>query len=220
MPWLGKVSGVVEVWYAGSSGHKALANVLTGEVNPSGKLAMTFPRSDADLPHPVIPALSPEDEGQGSGVENGPAHVQSKYTVHYDEGVKVGYKWYESEHKQPLFPFGFGLSYTSFRYSHLQVRGTSVSFDVTNTGKRAGAEVAQLYLSSPAAAHEPPKALKGYRKVVLKPGQTTHVTLTLNSRAFQHWSTATHSWQTAAGCFTVRVGGSSASLPLRGSICR
>ena len=120
MPWIGKVSGVVEAWYAGSSGHKALANVLTGEVNPSGKLAMTFPKSDADLPHPVIPPLSAEDKGQGSGVDNGPTHVQSKYTVHYDEGAKVGYKWYESEHKQPLFPFGFGLSYTTYAYSNLK----------------------------------------------------------------------------------------------------
>ena len=105
MPWIGKVRGVVEVWFAGSSGHKALANVLTGEVNPSGKLAMTFPKSDADLPHPVIPPLPPEDAGQGTGAENGPTHVASKYTVHYDDGLKVGYKWYESEHKEPLFPF-------------------------------------------------------------------------------------------------------------------
>jgi len=121
MPWLAKVSGVVEAWYAGSSGHRALANVLVGEVNPTGKLTMTFPKSDADLPHPVIPPLSAEDEGQGTGAVNDRAHVESKYSVHYDEGAKVGYKWYESEHKEPLFPFGFGLSYTTYAYSDLKI---------------------------------------------------------------------------------------------------
>ena len=101
MPWLGKVSGVVEAWYAGSAGQEALANVLTGEVNPTAKLVMTFPKSDADLPHPVIPPLSAEDQGAGSGAVNDRAHVESKYTVTYDEGLKVGYKWYEAEHKEP-----------------------------------------------------------------------------------------------------------------------
>ena len=141
----------MEAWYAGSSGHKALANVLAGDVNPTGKLPMTFPKSEADLPHPVIPPLPPEDAGQGTGAVNGPTHVASKYTVHYDEGLKVGYKWYESEHKQPLFPFGFGLSYTTYAYSSLKTDNAqrTVSFAVKNTGKRAGAEIAQVYAHLP-----------------------------------------------------------------------
>ncbi len=110
MPWIDKVAGVVEAWYAGSGGNKALANVLVGDVNPSGKLPMTFPKSEKDLPRPVISPLPAEDQGQQSG--NSSTHVSS-YTVHYDEGPEVGYKWYEAQHKQPLFPFGFGLSYTT-----------------------------------------------------------------------------------------------------------
>ena len=110
MPWVDKVQGIVEAWYAGSSGHKALANVLVGQVNPTGKLAMTFPASEEDLPHAAISPLAPEDEGQGTGAVNGETHVLSKYSVTYSEGAKVGYKWYQAEHKPVLFPFGFGLS--------------------------------------------------------------------------------------------------------------
>ncbi len=120
MPWIDKVQGIVEAWYAGSSGHKALANVLTGQVNPSAKLAMTFPASEEDLPRPTIAALSAKDKGQGTGAVNGETHVSSRYSVTYSEGAKVGYKWYRAEHKPVLFPFGFGLSYTSFAYSGLK----------------------------------------------------------------------------------------------------
>src|SRR6202044_3137529 len=120
MPWIDKVAGVVEAWYAGSSGHKALANVLLGDVNPSGKLAMTFPKAEADLPRPSIASLPPNDEGQGHYAVNSETRVSS-YAVHYDEGSEVGYKWYEAQHKQPLFSFGFGLSYTSYAYSGISV---------------------------------------------------------------------------------------------------
>ena len=171
MPWIEKVRGVVEAWYAGSTGQKALANVLVGEVNPSGKLAMTFPRSEADLPHPVIPPLSPEEEGAGNGAVNGRAHSESKYTVNYDEGLKVGYKWYEAEHKEPLFPFGFGLSYTTYAYSDLKADSAqrTVSFAVKNAGKRAGTEIAQVYATLPEAAGEPFKRLVGWQRVELAP---------------------------------------------------
>lgn len=127
MPWIDKVAGIVEAWYAGSAGHKALANVLVGDVNPTGKLAISFPKSEKDLPHPVIPAEPPRDQA-------------SNYAVHYDEGVKVGYKWFEAEHKQPLFAFGFGLSYTTYAYSDLTVdsNAKSVRFTVKNIGTRAG----------------------------------------------------------------------------------
>ncbi|MGA9812255.1 MAG: glycoside hydrolase family 3 C-terminal domain-containing protein [Terriglobales bacterium] len=220
MPWIGKVSGVVEAWYAGSSGHEALANVLTGEVNPSGKLAMTFPKSDADLPHPVIPALSPEDEGQGSGVENGPAHVQSKYTVHYDEGVKVGYKWYESEHKQPLFPFGFGLSYTTYSYSNLKTDNAqrTVSFVVKNTGKRAGSEIAQVYASLPEAAGEPFKRLVGWQRVELAPGESKTVTVAADPRVMSVFDEQNNTWSLLPGAYKIFAGPSSGETPLNATL--
>jgi beta-glucosidase len=220
MPWIGKVSGVVEAWYAGSSGHKALANVLTGEVNPSGKLAMTFPRNDADVPHPVIPALSPEDEGQGSGVENGPAHVQSKYTVHYDEGVKVGYKWYESEHKQPLFPFGFGLSYTTYAYSNLKTDTAqrTVSFVVKNTGKRAGTEIAQVYATLPEAAGEPFKRLVGWQRIELAPGESKTVTVAADPRVMSVFDEQKNAWSLLPGTYKIFAGPSSSETPLNATL--
>lgn len=220
MPWIGKVSGVVEAWYAGSNGHRALANVLTGEVNPSGKLAMTFPKSDADLPRPVIPPLSPEDEGQGSGVENGPTHVQSKYTVHYDEGAKVGYKWYESEHKQPLFPFGFGLSYTTYAYSNLKTDNAqrSVSFAVKNTGKRAGAEVAQVYATLPEAAGEPFKRLVGWQRIELAPGESKTVTVAADLRVMSIFDEQKNAWSLLPGAYKIFVGPSSGETPLHATL--
>jgi beta-glucosidase len=217
MPWIGKVSGVVEAWYAGSSGHKALANVLTGEVNPSGKLAMTFPKSDADLPHPVIPQLTAEDRGQGTGAVNGPAHVESKYTVHYDEGLKVGYKWYESEHKEPLFPFGFGLTYTTYSYSNLKTdqAARTVSFEVKNTGKRAGAEVAQVYATLPEAAGEPFKRLVGWQRIELAPGESKTVTVEIDPMYLSIFDEAKEGWTLVPGDCTLLVGGSSQNLPLK-----
>ena len=121
MPWAGKVQGIVEAWYSGSRGATALANILTGAVNPSGKLANTFPMSDADLPHTTIPELPAEDKGQGASAVNAGSNARSQYSVHYDEGLKVGYKWYDAEKKPVLFPFGFGLSYTTYSYSAMHV---------------------------------------------------------------------------------------------------
>src|ERR1700760_985953 len=120
MPWIDKVAGVVEAWYAGSAGHKALANILVGDINPSGKLAMTFPESESDLPRPSIALIPPDDQGQGGDSVNSGTRI-SNYAVHYDEGPEVGYKWYEAQRKKPLFPFGFGLSYTSYAYSDIRV---------------------------------------------------------------------------------------------------
>ena len=216
MPWIGKVRGVMEVWFAGSSGHTALANVLAGDVNPSGKLAMTFPKSEADLPRPVIPPLPAEDAGQGTGVENGPTHVASKYTVHYDDGLKVGYKWYESEHKEPLFPFGFGLSYTTYAYSNLKADDAqrSVSFAVKNTGKRAGAEVAQVYATLPEAAGEPFKRLVGWQKIELAPGESKTVTVAVDPRVMSIFDEQKNGWSMLPGAYKIFVGPSSSQTPL------
>ena len=220
MPWIGKVSGVVEAWYAGSSGHKALANVLVGEVNPSGKLAMTFPRSDSDLPHPVIPALSPEDEGAGSGSVNDRARIESKYTVHYDEGLKVGYKWYEAEHKEPLFPFGFGLSYTTYAYSNLKTNNAqrTVSFDVKNIGKRGGTEVAQVYATLPEAASEPFKRLVGWQRIELAPGESKTVTVEVDPWVMSIFDENINAWSLLPGVYKIFAGPSSSETPLSATL--
>jgi beta-glucosidase len=211
---------VVEVWFAGTSGHTALANILAGDVNPSGKLAMTFPKSDADLPHPVIPPLPKEDVGQGTGVENGPTHVASKYTVHYDDGLKVGYKWYESEHKEPLFPFGFGLSYTTYAYSNLKAEDAqrSVSFAVKNTGKRAGAEIAQVYATLPEAAGEPFKRLVGWQRIELAPGESKRVTVPVDARVMSIFDEQKIGWSLLPGAYKIFVGPSSSQTPLNATL--
>jgi len=151
MPWANKVEAIVEAWYPGIRGAQAIANVLFGKVNPSGKLAVTFPMSDADLPRPKLPA---PPAGIPSALE-GIMEPLPPFDIHYDEGLKVGYKWYEAEGKKPLFAFGHGLSYTKYDYAGLKAEGGTVlnlSFTVQNTGKMAGEEVAQVYLKFPAAA--------------------------------------------------------------------
>jgi beta-glucosidase len=220
MPWIGKVGGVVEAWYAGSSGHRALANVLTGEVNPSGKLAITFPKSDADLPHPVIPLLSAEDEGQGTGAVNGRPHSESQYTVHYDEGLKVGYKWYESEHKDPLFPFGFGLSYTTYAYSNLKTDNAqrTVSFAVKNTGKCAGTEIAQVYATLPEAAGEPFKRLVGWQRIELAPGESKTVTVAVDPWVMSIFDEQNNVWSLLPGAYKIFAGPSSNEIPLNATL--
>src|SRR5207302_9417648 len=157
MPWLDKVAGVVEAWYAGSKGHEAVANILFGRVNPTAKLPMTFPRSEADLPHPNL--VTPPPGVGDHGPEGNERGAKPAFEVHYDEGLKVGYKWYDAENKPVLFPFGFGLSYTTFGYSGLRVSTgseTTIGFTVKNTGSRAGEEVAEVYATLPASAGDPP----------------------------------------------------------------
>jgi beta-glucosidase len=220
MPWIGEVGGVLEAWYAGSSGHNALANVLAGEVNPTGKLAITFPKSDADLPHPVIPRLSAEDVDQGDGAVNERQHNESKYAVQYDEGLKVGYKWYESEHKDPLFPFGFGLSYTSYSYSNLKADNAqrSVTFTVKNTGKRAGAEIAQVYATLPEAAGEPFKRLVGWLRIELAPSESKSVSVAVDPRVMSIFDEQTNAWSLLPGAYRIFVGPSSSETLLNATL--
>ena len=218
MPWAGRVEGIVEAWYSGSRGATALANVLTGRIDPSGKTAITFPMSDADLPHATIPPLSREDEGQGSSAVNMAAHRGSNYSVRYDEGLKVGYKWYEAEHKQVLFPFGFGLSYTKFAYSGLEVspgERPRVTFSVKNTGERAGAEVAEVYATLPSSADQPAKRLVGFDKIMLQPGESREVTVAIEPLALTMYDEASATMRVVPGSYTLSVGGSSQSLPLQ-----
>jgi beta-glucosidase len=219
MPWIDKVAGVVEAWYAGSAGHKALANVLVGKVNPEGKLAMSFPKSDADLPHPTI---APEPSLAGLQFTDS-AHlpeVMAKFTVHYDEGAEVGYKWYEAHHKQTLFPFGFGLSYTRYAYSGLKVDSSArtVRFTVKNTGARAGTEIAQVYARLPKGSDETFKRLAGWTRVKLAPGESKTVTVSIDPRVLQTFDEAKNGWNLASGEYEVLAGPSSDDTPLRGHL--
>lgn len=219
MPWIEKVEGVVEAWYAGSAGHTALANVLVGDVNPEGKLAMTFPKSDEDLPRPVI---APEPALSGAQITDS-AHLPAQaasFAVHYDEGPEVGYKWYEAQHKQPLFAFGFGLSYTSYAYSGLSVDSNAkgVRFTVKNTGKRAGTEIAEVYARLPKGADESYKRLAGWTRVTLAPGESKTVTISIDPRVLQTFDEAKNGWDLATGDFEVFAGPSSENTPLRGHL--
>jgi beta-glucosidase len=219
MPWLDKVAGVVEAWYAGSSGHRALANVLVGQVNPSGKLAITFPKSEQDLPHPAIPPPPPHLRGQGSGPVNAGAPL-SNYAVHYDEGAEVGYKWFQAEHKTPLFPFGFGLSYTTFSYSALSVDSAAktAQFTVRNTGTRAGTEIAEVYVTLPKGSDESFQRLAGFARVTLDPGKSETVTVSIDPRVLQTYDETAARWNLATGDYGVLAGPSSDHLPLSGSL--
>ena len=219
MPWIDKVSGVVETWFAGSSGHKALANVLVGDVNPSGKLAITFPKSVDDLPHPVIPPLPPHIRAHGADPVN-PDSPATSYSVNYTEGAEIGYKWYQTEHKTPLFPFGFGLSYTTFAYSGLSVDSTArtARFTIRNTGTRAGTEIAQVYATLPQGSDEPYQRLAGFARITLAPGKSQTVTVAIDPRVLQTFDEAGETWNLAPGAYKVLVGPSSSNTPLTGSL--
>ncbi len=210
IPWLDQVPAMLESWYGGQEQGNALAGILFGDVTPSGKLPVTFPRSDHDTP-----VSAPEQYAGRDGL-----------VAHYSEGLGVGYRGYDQFGIEPLFPFGYGLSYTSFAYAQLQVEpettdGTEliqVRFTVSNTGARVGAEVAQIYLELPASTGEPPKRLVGWAKVELEPGETKEITVTLDPDATLHpmsyWNVNTNGWEIASGDYQVYVGASSRDIRL------
>ena len=203
MPWLDKVGAVIEAWYPGTAGGEAIARVLTGEVDASGRLPVTFPKSVADLPRPKL--------------DGDPKTPEALFDVNYDiEGAAVGYKWYDLKKIEPLFPFGHGLSYTRFTYSNLSATAAgekvTVSFDVKNTGARAGKDVPQVYVSPKAGGWEAPKRLAGFKKVSLAPGATQRVTLTVDSRLLATWDEAARGWSIAAGQYDIALGASSKAL--------
>src|SRR5580693_8550292 len=223
MPWADQVSGILEVWYAGSSGARAVSNVLFGDVNPSAKLPITFPKSDADLPHTSIvkpPEASTTKDGDPDAWKKIAAGLPA-FQITYDEGLKVGYKWYDTEHKQVLFPFGFGLSYTTYTYSNLKVtpgKNVHVNFTVTNSGNRAGAEIAQVYAALPAAAGEPPKRLVGWSKVKLNPGESREVTVEVDQQYLSVFNVDQNAWHLIPGEYEFLVGDSSRNLPLKEAV--
>jgi beta-glucosidase len=215
MPWVEHVKGIVEMWYPGIGGAQALANILFGEVNPSGKLPVTFAKDESQLPHPVVPGLE--------GVPPGPnqEHKVGPFDVNYNsEGARVGYKWFESTNKQPLFPFGFGLSYTSYVYSGLTVDDAkrTVHFTVRNTGKQEGTEIAQVYVALPAAAKENYKRLAAWQRVKLAPGESKEVTLPLHPLSLTVFNTDQNGWQLLPGEYNVTAGPSSSDTPLKATL--
>ena len=219
MPWLPEVKGVLEAWFAGSKGADAVGAILFGEVNPSAKLPMTFSKSEADLPHPSLVVPPPGAQGREAVMRTGKA--VPTFSVHYDEGLKVGYKWYDAEGKTPLFPFGFGLSYTTYKYSALKVTPGAepkVSFEVENTGKVAGAEIAEVYASLPSGSDEPPKRLVGFSKIKLAPGEKKTVELAIDPLYLAIYDEAKDDFKVLPGEYSLMVGCSSAELPLKKSL--
>ncbi len=208
MPWLNQVASVLDAWYPGQGSGTALASVLFGQTDPGGHLPVTFPTSLSEVP------ASTTAQFPGNGTE-----------VLYSEGVDVGYRWYDAKHLTPMFPFGFGLSYTKFAYSGLRlsratVTGTQdvrVSATVTNIGNRTGSDVAQLYVGDPASTGEPPRQLEGFQQVNLAPGQSARVSFVITPQDTSWWSDTANGWTQTAGLYHVYVGDSSAlaNLPLR-----
>ena len=219
MPWVNAPAAILEAWYAGSDGANAVGNVLFGTVNPSGKLPNTFPESEADLPHPTLVKPPPRPQhfsGHVSPLQE--AKGLPPFQVDYTEGAEVGYKWYDAEKKSVLFPFGYGLSYTSYGYSGLSVapgKTIEATFTVANTGARAGAEIAEVYASLPASAQEPPKRLVGWSKVQLNSGEKQTVTVEIDPKYLSIFDVHKDEWTLVPGDYTILVGGSSQDLPLK-----
>ena len=203
-PWRGKVAAIVEAWYPGSGGGPALARVLFGDVDPGGRLPATFPRSEEDYPYHGDAEAYPGVADQ----------------VEYKEGVFVGYRWFDTEGLKPAYPFGFGRSYTKFRYDKLRIRrrgqdAATVSFRVENVGRRTGIEVPQLYLGLPSTrVKQPPAQLKDFRKLTLEPGQRKRVRFRIDPRDISYWNVDADGWRIARGCYQVVIGRSSRHVAL------
>jgi beta-glucosidase len=210
MPWLPKVTAVLDAWYPGQTSGTALASVLFGQTDPGGHLPVTFPASLHQVP------ASTAAQFPGNGLQ-----------ALYSEGINVGYRWYQAKGETPLFPFGYGLSYTSFRFSGLRVEtpavtGTAdarVSATITNTGGRTGSDVVQLYITDPASTGEPPRQLEGFDKATLAPGKSARVSFTVTPAQLSWWDDSANGWTQTPGTYGVEMGDSSApaNLPLRGA---
>ena len=205
MPWRGAVRAILEAWYPGQAGGRAVAEVLTGIVNPSGRLPLTFPAELAQTPRPEIEAM-----GAPPGTPS---------TIRYDEGAEVGYRWFATRGDRPLFAFGHGLSYTSFDYGDLSVEGgetVTATFTITNTGGRAGADVPQLYLTR--AAGEPRVRLLGFERVELEPGESRSVTLRTDPRLLARYDGDAAEWHVRGGRHDVALGRAADDLVLTAEV--
>jgi beta-glucosidase len=229
-PWRESINALLEAWYPGQDGGTAIANVLFGDADPGGRLPATFPQSEADIP--TATGGMERYPGTINPTSNCTLEMEMSvpcpyYEETYSEGVMMGYRWYDQQHITPAYPFGFGLSYTHFRFSELAVGPAtgaepprSVSVTVRNAGGRTGWAVPELYVSLPSlpGVPEPPRQLKGSARVRLAPGQSQRVTIPLDAKAFSYWSEAANAWRIAPGCDTIAVGSSSRQLPLTAAV--
>jgi beta-glucosidase len=208
MPWSNQVRGVVQAWYPGTSGGEAIANLLFGRVNPSGRLPISFPKDASQLARPALIETGATGDNTGK--------------VRYAEGAAVGYKWHDAKKLPPLFPFGFGLAYTRFEHTGLTARlegqDLVVKFRVRNVGQRAGKDVPQIYVSPVAGGWEAPKRLGGWRKVELPPGASADVELRVDPRLLAMFSEAGGGWRIAPGAYKVLLGSSASKIDLETSV--
>jgi beta-glucosidase len=221
MPWIDHVAGVMEAWYPGVAGGQAIANLIFGTVVPSGKLPITFAKSAGDLPHERIFGMtSNTTAGNSSGYWAADDQERQSFAADYDEGVRFGYKWFDSEGKKPLFPFGYGLSYTKFKYSGLQVdpAAKTVTFTIENAGTLSGTEIAEIYVGLPKSSGERFRRLAGWQRVEVNAGQKRAVTVPLEPLAIATFDEKNDAWAWLHGRYTVFVGGSSRDLPLQAEV--
>jgi beta-glucosidase len=221
MPWIDHVAGVMEAWYPGIAGGQAIANLIFGTVVPSGKLPVTFAKSTGDLPHERIFGMtSNTTAGNSSGYWAADDQERESFAADYDEGVRFGYKWFDSEGKKPLFPFGYGLSYTKFKYSGLQIDPTAktVTFTLENAGTLSGTEIAEIYVGLPKSSGEHFRRLAAWQRVELSAGQQRVVTVPLEPLAIATFDEKKDAWAWLHGRYTVSVGGSSRDLPLQAEV--
>ena len=198
MPWLPKVQGVIEAWYSGSAGGEAITRVLVGDVNPSGRLPVTFPVDESQLPRPVLDGGSAPAEGASGGSDPAP------FSVHYTEGADVGYRWFEKTNRKPLFPFGYGLSYARFRTDHLRTESAAalkLRFRVTNISNRTGVDTPQIYIKPPTGQAR----LVGWRKVSLKPHQSRQIEMVIDPRILSTFDVGAKHWVQAPGLYELRL---------------
>lgn len=218
MPWVDKVQGIVEAWYPGIGGAQALADLLFGDANFSAKLPVTFPRDDGELPHPHVPGLDPS---VFQAELTNPQAPVPPFTIDYDKaGARVGYKWFQSNRLTPLFPFGYGLSYTSYAYSglHVDSRVEGATLTIRNTGDRAGTEIAQIYAVLPGAPDQRCKRLVGFTRVSLEPGASRTITIPLNALSLSVHDAKRRAMVRPPGTYTILAGPSSATTPLRTTV--
>jgi beta-glucosidase len=216
--WNTKAAAIIYCWYAGQNGYTAVAEILSGKTNPSGKLPITIEKKFEDSPgYPYIPAGAKTYVGwDGDWDMTFPIN-----NLKYKEGVFIGYRWYETKKILPLYPFGFGLSYTKFAFGDLKLssakidKGENLTVEITvkNTGRVAGAEIAQLYVHDKKSSVERPvKELKGFRKIFLNPGESKTVQITLTPKDFSFWDINKNDWNAEPGEYTIMVGSASNNI--------
>jgi len=225
MPWLARVPAVIEAWYPGQRGGEAIAGVLLGDVNPSGRLPITFPVNAAQAPRAVPAGLAELHAAEarraaGDTGNYGMTGGVAPFAVDYPEGADLGYRWYAAKQRRPLFPFGHGLGYTRFTYANLRIEdgpALTVSFDVTNAGARSGADVPQLYVEAKGSAGSAARRLAGFDKLTLSPGETRRVSMTVDPRTIARFDEAGRKWHLDGGSYAVTVGHFAGDAALQGT---